>query len=311
MGLSIITPHYNNLDGLKSIFTCLQTQTSSDWEWIVVDDYSARDIIVDLKKWFKRLEDKNVKLICNTHKTTGSLCRNMGVDASNFNRLVFLDSDDLISPNFVANRQLDIKDFAVFGNYQILYQKEVVESKELIKSWNFLDRFLSAQFLWQTTCILWNRDFFISIGQYHPELLRLQDVELTIRALQKSTNYSVVDNSVDFYYQVKPIRERKNFVKPVCDSVYLFAYELLNTSSLTKNQLSLVSGYYYLCVKYFERSESLTEVAYVKRNLNMFYKKGYIPKVNYALGVLSLQLYTYGLFSGKFFLRVNRYLFKP
>jgi hypothetical protein len=139
----------------------------------------------------------------------------------------------------------------------------------------------------------------------------LQDVELTIRALQKSTNYSVVDNSVDFYYQVKPIRERKNFVKPVCDSVYLFAYELLNTSSLTKNQLSLVSGYYYLCVKYFERSESLTEVAYVKRNLNMFYKKGYIPKVNYALGVLSLQLYTYGLFSGKFFLRVNRYLFKP
>lgn len=311
MPLSIITPHYNDLNGLKQIYSCLGEQTSSDWEWVVVDDYSARNTIVEIKKWFAELKDSNVNFIFNTHKSNGSVCRNIGANSSKYNRLVFLDSDDLISPDFVANRQIDFTDFAVFGNYQVLYKNEVVDSKKLNKSWNFLDRFLSAQFLWQTTCILWDKDFFNEISQFHPQLLRLQDVELTIRALQKSTNYSVVDGSFDFHYQVKPIRERKHFVKPVCDSVYLFTDKLLNTSNLTKNQLSLISGYYYLSVKYLERSGNLNEAIYLRKNLKMFCKKGYISTINYALGELVLQLYNFGLLSGKFFLKLNRYLFKP
>ena len=311
MSLSIITPHYNDLDGLKKIYTCLQGQTVNEWEWVIVDDYSARDRIVEVEKWFEELADKNVKFIYNTHKTNGSVCRNIGVDASRFNRLVFLDSDDLISPNFVENRQLNFKDFAVYGNYQIVYKKEIVSTKELTASENFLDRFLSAQFLWQTTCILWDKEFFNVIGQFHPRLLRLQDVELSIRALGKSEDYSVFNNSVDFYYQVKPIRERKNLVKPVCESVNLFISELIVYDSLNENQKKTISGYYYLCTKYLERSESFIEVAYVRKNLKLFYKKEYISAINYTLGALVLQFYSFGLLPGKFFLRVNRFLFKP
>ena len=51
------------------------------------------------------------------------------------------------------------------------------------------------------------------------ELKRLQDIELSIRALLLGTNYQVIDNKVDFFYCVAPIDIKKRPVKefgPMC-----------------------------------------------------------------------------------------------
>ncbi len=309
MGLSIITPHYNDFEGLKRVYGCLLEQSNGNWEWIIVDDVSNEITIDGVENKFKNLDDHRVKLICNSNKTNASVCRNLGADKAQHEHLVFLDADDYITNDFVANRQVNFIDFAVFGNYNILNEQGHITVKSVSDA-NYLNSFLSTNFLWQTSCVLWNKSFFNAIGQFHSELARLQDVELSIRALQKSTKYTVINNPVDFHYRVKPIRQRQHFVKPVCDSVYLFISELLDTSSLSTHQVSLITSYYYLCTKYLERSESFDDITLVKRNLNLFYKKRYIHFRVYISGLIILKLYHWRLVSSSLFLRINRYLFK-
>ena len=310
MSLSIITPHYNDFEGLKRVFSCLLEQTSTDWEWVVVDDLSEDAIIEKVKNWIKNLGDKRIQLITNSKKTNASVCRNLGADAAQNDLLIFLDADDYISTDFVANRHVEVSEFVVFRNSAVVNKEHVTEVRPN-KSKDYLNYFLKAQFIWPITSVLWNKTFFNAIGQFHSGLMRLQDVELSIRALQIGSKFTVVDNTVDFYYRVKPIRERQNFVKPVCDSVYLFISELLDTSPLSKFQLSLISSYYYLCTKYLERSESLDDIKLVQRNLNLFYKKNYIHSIAYSIGFIILKLYAWRLVSGDLFIRVNRYIFKP
>ncbi len=310
MSISIITPHYNDLEGLQQIYLCLQEQILADWDWVIVDDKSDTETQQELQKWLGSLLHSKVQLFLNTEKTNASVCRNLGADLAKTDNLVFLDADDVISNAFVYNRQIVFRDFAVFGNYSIINEKGESSIKESMQE-NYLNNFLAAKFLWQTTCMLWDRTFFKNIGGFHPELNRLQDIELVVRALQQSRDYSIINNPIDFYYKTKPIRERKNFVLPVCNAVYLFISKLLQTESLNQHQLSLTSGYYFLCVRYLERSGSRKYIDLVQRNLGLFYKKRYIGFIKYVTGFIVLKLYGYKILSRLLFLRINRRLFKP
>lgn len=308
--LSIITPHFNDLEGLKQIYTCLLRQTDASWDWVVVDDCSDDGIRTALKAYIEAQQDTRIQLLLPPEKSNASVCRNLGAEKAAYQHLVFLDSDDVITEDFVANRQVDFKDFAVFQHTAVLNKNDTKQEVAFVST-NYLDCFLQARFIWPITAILWKKYFFISIGQFHPKLPRLQDVELAIRALQHSAHYQVIDNPVDFYYRVKPIRERKNFVQPVCEAVYVFISELLDTTMLDKYQLKLLTGYYYLCTKYLERSGDAQEVSYVQKNLKLFYKKRYLGFYSYLMGFGLLQLYRYKLISGTLFLKLNRSLFKP
>ena len=310
MSISIITPHYKDLEGLKRVYSCLQEQTLAAWDWVIVDDKSDVETQQKMQSWFDNLENNKVQLFLNTEKTNASVCRNLGADLAKSNALVFLDADDKITPDFVANRNVKFTDFAVFKNTAVLDKKRGEIPLYDAKS-DFLNYFLSAKFIWPITAILWDKHFFIALGKFHPELPRLQDVELAIRALQQSASYRIVDTPIDFYYRVNPKKEKKNFVPPVCNAVHIFISKLLQKNALSAHQLSLVSGYYFLCVRYFERSQSKEHIGLVQRNLNLFYKENYIGFKNYVLGYSLLSFYAFNILSGKQFIRINRYLFKP
>lgn len=310
MSISLITPHYNDPNGLQQVYKCLLAQTQASWQWVIVDDLSEPSIRKKIQDWHQNIEDDRVKLICNAQKSNASVCRNKGAGIATHKNLVFLDSDDTVSVNFIKTRQIDFTDFAVFKNTGVIDQNEEVQFSPKTTG-NYLDYFLQARFIWPITAIVWEKDFFYSIGQFNPRLPRLQDVELAIRAMQNSVNYIVVDNEVDFYYNVKPIRSRKNFLKPVCDATYIFINDLLQTQNLTKYQLSLLSGYYFMNTKYLERSESRKEANLVHRNLLLFYKKGYIGLLNCIFGLAILKLFVWNMLSPSLFLRINRRIFKP
>ena len=310
MPISVISPHYNDPNGLLLVYSCLLAQKNAKWQWIIVDDLSEETIRKELKEWHQSLKDDRVKLIFNTTKTNASICRNLGADNALYENLVFLDSDDTISPSFIENRQIEFKDFAVLKNTAVINQNKEVQFSKKVKD-NYLNYFLQARFIWPITAIIWKKEYFNSIGQFNPKLPRLQDVELAIRALQNSENYKVIDNEVDFFYSVKPIRSRKNFLKPVCDATYIFINELLQVQYLSQYQLSLLKGYYFMCTKYLERSNNKKEIYLVRRNLYLFYKKGHLNFIQVLIGLISLNFYKWNIVSGTQFLRVNRYIFKP
>lgn len=309
MSLSIITPHFNNSEGLQNLYKLLCNQTKDVWQWVIVDDCSKESDVTAVKFFFESVSDSRVQLIFNDDKTNASVCRNKGIEFTSFENIVFLDSDDKISTDFVANRTLEFKDFAVFKNTNVITEKgkNILSNSE---DSDYLNHFLNAKFIWPITAVLWNKTFLNNLGAFNPNLQRLQDVELSIRALFKSNNFTVLNNSVDFYYCVSNIRSRQNFVQPVCESVHYLIANVLNSYSLTHRQKHYVKAFYFMCTKYLERSEDRANIKYVKPNLILFYKKGYFGFLDYIIGVLLLKLYKWRLLSHSIFLRLSRHFFK-
>ncbi|WP_170180987.1 glycosyltransferase family 2 protein [Hyunsoonleella aestuarii] len=309
MSISIITPHHNDFKGIKQTHDSLIKQDSEQWEWIIVDDFSDDPIKESLIEYLKNYPCKNIKLVFNDIKTNASVCRNIGVDHASYNHLVFLDSDDMIAEDFISNRAIEVQDFAVFKNFNLIDEKGNNKPAPT-KDSNYLNHFLQAKFIWQTSAILWNKGFLIKIGKFNTHLKRLQDIELSIRALFLSNNYRVIDNKVDFFYSVSPINIKKTPINIICESVNYLISHLNNHYALDKEQRGLLTGYYFLCVRYFSRSEDKRDLNHVQNSLKVFYKKNYMSYFGYMRALLFINLYKINLISNDLFLKLNRYFYK-
>ncbi|MCF1421399.1 glycosyltransferase family 2 protein [Mangrovimonas futianensis] len=308
-GLSIITPHYNYIMGLEKIYSCLKVQTLKNWQWVIVDDFSDEAIVTATKKWYQQINDERVLLVCNSEKTNASVCRNQGATKARFESLVFLDADDTISKDFVKNRHLVFNDFVVFKNWAVLGADGSQVNKGT-KRQDYLNCFLNAKFIWQTSTILWKKSFFNQIGQFDPNLERLQDVELSIRGLLLGNQFQVIDNKIDFYYTPNPIRSKTDIVERSCRSVNYLISKIEQRYSLNASQIKLLQAYYFACVKNLQRTKNRSDVVFVKQSLILFREKRFINFYQSAQGIILLFLYRYQLISDSLFLKWNRYLFK-
>jgi glycosyltransferase involved in cell wall biosynthesis len=88
--LSIIIPYYKTLDLTKQLLDTLKPQLNDNVEVILIDDGCNE----------KELDNYNIKVI---HKENGgvSKARNTGIDNAKGKYIAFIDSDDMIKPNYV------------------------------------------------------------------------------------------------------------------------------------------------------------------------------------------------------------------
>ena len=102
--VSIITPYYNSKQYFDATFKSVLSQTYQDWEWIVVDDCStdgSYDYLVDLSK-----KDKRIKIIFSETNVGTAGSRNIALKIATGRYITFLDSDDILDPNYLES-QLD------------------------------------------------------------------------------------------------------------------------------------------------------------------------------------------------------------
>ncbi|MGV8813798.1 MAG: glycosyltransferase family 2 protein [Gelidibacter sp.] len=309
MSLSVITPHYNDFEGLQRLYGCLIGQTYNDWEWVVVDDFSDRAVLLNIDKWITATDDNRIRFFHNAQKSNASVCRNRGSEEALFENLVFLDADDFISQDFVLSRHIEFNEFVVFKNTAVIDRNGTQEIRPRLNE-DYLDCFLNAKFIWPITATLWKKKFFIKIGKFDPNLQRLQDVELSIRALFVGENYKIIDNEVDFFYCTKPIRSKADIVRKSCTSVNYLILKIKSDYTLSAYRHSLIKSYYYACVKGLHRCKNRKDVVYVKESLKLFYKEKYINTYEYVLGITLLIFHQYHLISNSLFIKTNRYFFK-
>ena len=106
--VSIITPAYNCRNTISETHDSVLSQTFKDWEWIIVDDCSKDDSFSFVKELVKN-EPRIVVL--QTPKNGGSaVARNIALKHANGRYITFLDSDDLLDPNYLECQLDFIKD---------------------------------------------------------------------------------------------------------------------------------------------------------------------------------------------------------
>jgi glycosyltransferase involved in cell wall biosynthesis len=214
--ISIITPSFNKAAYIGETIQSVLNQTYPDWELIIVDDGSTDGSIEFIEK-FCDLDDRIKFIQRDSLQQGGSACRNIGLNTSKGEYLIFLDADDVIAPNCLSQRLYEINNnsnnnmwvFPIGTFYKELGDSE---SEWIPKGSGFLLRFLKHDLAWQTMSVVWKKEFIESLGGFDVVYPRLQDVELHTRALLSEQVKLIVfpDNIKDAYYRIDTNRTVQN-----------------------------------------------------------------------------------------------------
>ncbi len=95
--VSIITPCYNSSKFLKETIQSVLSQTFTDWEWLITDDFSSDDSLEIIK------ENKDPRIILTiAEKNEGAgNARNLSLEKATGRFITFLDADDFWESNFL------------------------------------------------------------------------------------------------------------------------------------------------------------------------------------------------------------------
>lgn len=92
-GISIVMPAYNSEKTIESAIKSVLKQTFVNWELIIIDDYSTDRTLDVITSYVNRFPQ--IKLISKNVNEGVASARNTGIDASKYEWIAFLDSDDL------------------------------------------------------------------------------------------------------------------------------------------------------------------------------------------------------------------------
>lgn len=97
--ISVIIPVYNSVSYLNRCIQSVISQVYQDWECILVDDGSTDGSGLLCDQWGQK--DLRLKVIHQENQGV-SAARNHGINVSNGDFLIFIDSDDWVEPNYIS-----------------------------------------------------------------------------------------------------------------------------------------------------------------------------------------------------------------
>ncbi|HTN46487.1 MAG TPA: glycosyltransferase family 2 protein [Flavipsychrobacter sp.] len=192
--VSIITPSFNRADIVHETAESIFKQTYPHWEWMIVDDGSTDNSWELLEQYAAK--DSRVRIYKRDRDPKGAcVCRNIAVQRSTGDYVMFLDTDDVLASFCLEQRVKAIQenpdcDFVIFP---MLMFKQKPDDMKLL--WNIdngkddIARILTGDAICQGTGTLWKKRSFIDIGMWDEELLLWQDIELHLRSLLGGMHY--------------------------------------------------------------------------------------------------------------------------
>lgn len=118
MIISVIIPVYNRTEELKRALKSVVNQSIKDWEVLVVDDCSDKDI----KSVVNSFGDKRIQYYRLEKKGNANVCRNLGIINAKGEYIAMLDSDDEWLPEHlqICMQTLEqLKVDGIFSSYKV------------------------------------------------------------------------------------------------------------------------------------------------------------------------------------------------
>ncbi|MFN4198445.1 MAG: hypothetical protein ACK4FS_05395, partial [Flavobacterium sp.] len=201
-------------------------------------------------------------------------------------------------------------DFSVFQRFITTNGKD--EKIIIPKNSHWKKQFLQCNFIWQTTCVVWKKSFFIKLNGFDENFPILQDIELQIRALYQSTSYVVfTENEIDFTYKVSKIDVQKRTLNKVSLATNKLIDLLINNYNPSLNEKKWLRNFYFLNVRYFVLSELSKENELILRQtLKNFQNNQVFNSFDYIIGNALISLVSNKIVSKSVFLNLNRKLYK-
>lgn len=223
--VSLIVPIYNVEDYLAECLDSILGQTYKDIQVILVDDGST-DHSYNICKDYQT-KDERIKIM---HKENGGLAssRNAGLQAVEGEWVGFIDSDDVIEPDFVEKMLLRLRqtgaDVAVCGFERYDDGTGKVYKKEMMGgTWNVLESGEFGEMLYVNPGVcnkLFNANLFHNVR--FVELRLAEDLIFTVDLLEQMPKFVRV-KEVLYHYRVR----NGSIINTVREDVYLEVQDTL------------------------------------------------------------------------------------
>lgn len=222
--VSIITPTYQRDDLLRETVASVLKQTYPNWQLLIIDDALSTATEEVVQSYH---DERIVYLRRPEHKKGAPACRNVGIANSSGKYLMFLDSDDLLSPLCLANRVKAFEshpqlDFLAFNT--AFFHNEIEDARVLWNRFddcNDLERFISGDVVWHTSGSFFKTASLVENGIiYNEKALSGQDLFFHLDVLLKNLSYEKIDSVPDVFIRRNPSQSRISDEHADRDKVY-------------------------------------------------------------------------------------------
>lgn len=190
MTVTVVVPTRNRVRSLERAVASVLSQTHRDLEVLVVDDASTDgtpEMVAGLAA-----EDPRVRTVRHEQRTGAARARNDGAEAARGPVLAFLDDDCVWAARKLALQlpRLGPGCGVVYGRQAILAGGQWVVEGAAGAERDALGSLLRTNYI-GTPSLVVQRDLFLDVGAFDPELPRLQDWDLALR-LARRTRFAFV-----------------------------------------------------------------------------------------------------------------------
>ena len=312
--ISIIIPIYNSEEYIEECLNSLMKQTFKNFEIICINDGST-DNSLKILKIYEKLDDR-IHILTQNNSGPG-IARNIGMNISKGEYLIFLDSDDIFEDTMVEelfariyayNNEIVICNSNNFivenGNKKYIKKKNYyiqnnIVNKKIFSSFDIKKDFFNL-FIWWPWDKIFKKDFIKNLGIEYQNLRTSEDLFFVAAAAIKAKNISFIDkifinhrmgvnSSVsnsrniywnNFYYALKKL---KNFIKE--KGLYKrFKQDFINyVAKFSIWNLETIHGNSFCKLYQKLKNEWWIEFGISKFNKNYFYNKNIYKKVKYIM----------------------------
>lgn len=272
MPISIIIPSYNRAQLIKGTLKSIILQSSSEWECIVVDDFSTddtKDIVLELGK-----QDKRISYYLNSHKKGAQGARNTGLDHAKFDWVLFFDSDNKMHQDFVETMLFTLdksKEADVIACCSDIIDVDKGITGRIMNprcNGNIHNNlFLGKSYVDFNQAII-RKKMLSEIGGLDEDCPSMQEWDTHIR-LSKKAQYCMIDRRLIDYYIGGNDAISSNKKREVIGRLYILKKHLQEWKS-RQRAFSIFSYQIYCLIKQNEDSHFKTEKLCELRNLVPF-----------------------------------------
>lgn len=279
MFFSIVIPTYNRSNELSNAINSILAQTFEYWEIIIIDDGSTDDTLRVVGDYCSR--DSRIKYYNQINQGV-SAARNAGAKLAQGKYILFLDSDDTVTPNW-------LQDFVDLLHYEhdIMYCSllaintesgtEVIERPSVVFH-GVVSNMLAGAFAIQ-------KNFFNKVGGYDVSMKFGENTELAMRVAEYRPSVGVVENANIIYRQAPMDRTSNQSQNIILSNEHILSKMrngLLKVDKHYQGLLHTIAGFHYqklgnikMARHHFWMSFKLTP--YIKKN-RMRLVSSYLPK---------------------------------
>lgn len=207
---SIVIPMHNAAEHLSRMVGCLQAQTYTNFEVLLVDDASTDDTLSVANNLVG--EDERFVVIAQTPQAGPGSARNAGIDAAGGDYLFFFDVDDIVAPNIIesalSKAEQTAADIVIFQmNHIDTRDGSVHPSPDAWDASRYPDVFDPAQHAetlfgdfrnWPVDKAF-RRSFVHEANLHFPALYRTEDLAFTCAALASAKSIALLDQVLYTY----------------------------------------------------------------------------------------------------------------